>query len=236
MTNIRLIEVRSEIGAGTRGASLGIDAIKIASLNAESDYFHQYKSLVVEDENEVLFGNTDKTYAKNISSLKTIYQRMDQSISQVFNEKAFPIILAGDHSCAAGTIASIKRNHSDKKLGVIWIDAHADLHSPYTTPSGNMHGMPLAISLAEDNLDKRNNQIPEEISQSWDDLKKLSGSAPAINYENLVFFGLRDTEMEENHLIKKNNIKSFSVSDVRNHGIERLALETKEYLKDCDLI
>jgi arginase len=62
--------------------------------------------------------------------------------------KAFPIVLAGDHSTAGGTIAGIKQAFPKQKLGVIWIDAHADLHSPYTTPTGNVHGMPLATALA----------------------------------------------------------------------------------------
>ena len=236
MKKIKLIEIDSEIGAGTRGASLGIGAMKIASLNFGSDYFAKHSSLVVQNENYVLFGNTDKTYAKNIKNYKTVIERLTDKMQEVFKSKSFPIILAGDHSTAAGTIAGIKRAYPNKRLGVIWVDAHADLHSPYTSPSGNIHGMPLAISLAEDNLDKKNNEVSDDIIQYWNELKNISGVSPAIDYRDLVFIGVRDTEQEENYLMSKHNIKKFSVSDVRNNGIEKIVEETNTYLENCDLI
>ena len=236
MKKIKLIEVASEVGAGTRGASLGIEAIKIASLNLKSDYFSKYISLVVQNENHVLFGNTDKTSAKNISSIIKVAKRINQSVEQVLQSDTFPIVLAGDHSNAAGTIAGIKSAYPNKRLGVIWIDAHADLHSPYTTPSGNVHGMPLAIALGEDNLDRACNDVPDDIVKQWNELKNTSGTSPNIKHEDLVFIGVRDTEEPENHLINKHNIKSFSVTDTRVKGIEKIINEINEYLQDCDLI
>lgn len=78
--------------------------------------------------------------------------RIGAGVKEVFKDGKFPIVLSGDHSNAAGTIAGIRMAYPDSTLGVIWIDAHADLHTPFTTPSGNMHGMPLAVSLAEDDI------------------------------------------------------------------------------------
>ena len=82
--------------------------------------------------------------------------------------------MGGDHSTAAGTIAGIKKAYPDRRLGVIWIDAHADIHSPYTTPSGNMHGMPLGVATTSDNLDRQINDLDEETNQLWEMCKALS--------------------------------------------------------------
>jgi arginase len=87
-------------------------------------------------------------YAKRIRGIIKIYESLAKAVAKVVKkEHQFPIVLAGDHSTAGGTIAGIKSAYPDEILGVIWIDAHADLHSPFTTPSGNMHGMPLATAL-----------------------------------------------------------------------------------------
>ncbi len=236
MKKIKLIEINSEIGAGTRGASLGIQAMKIASLNKGSDYFGKNDSVIVKNENHILFSRPKNTSAKNIADVTKVIERLMNHLSTKLSNGFFPIVLAGDHSTAAGTIAGIKHAYPDKRLGVIWIDAHADLHSPYTTPSGNMHGMPLAVALAEDNLEKRINDIPENIANHWQKLKGISGVNPAIDYSNLVFMGVRDLEPEEVHLIEKNNIKHYSVSDVRTQGVDQIVSATNEYLQDCDLI
>ena len=147
MEAIKLIEVKSEIAAGTRGASLGIDALKTACLDKGSDFFAQFDSEEVENMNHMMFEyaeeDIDKT-AKYIEGVYTMVKRVSRTISFALEDGTFPLVLAGDHSTAAGTIAGIKKAYPFKRLGVIWIDAHADLHSPYTTPSGNMHGMPLA--------------------------------------------------------------------------------------------
>lgn len=88
-------------------------------------------------------------------------------------------------------------------MGVIWIDAHADLHSPYTTPSGNMHGMPIACSLGEDNKERQQNRPDDETVEWWEKLKNMGGIFPKINYEDLIFIALRDFEPAEDHLIKR---------------------------------
>ena len=236
MKKIQLVEIASELGAGTRGSSLGIAALKIASMNSDSDYFARHTSIVVPTENQVLFGKKDQSFAKNISTNIKVMRGLCASLKQVLNDKSFPLVLAGDHSTAAATIAGIKSAHPDKRLGVIWIDAHADLHTPYTSPSGNVHGMPLAMALGEDNLEKKRNEVSEEIKQHWSDIKMLAGISPNIDSRDLVFMGVRDTEEEEDYLIAKNNIKTYSVSEIRVAGIESTIADTNDYLKDCDLI
>jgi len=236
MRTVKLIELKSEIGAGTRGASLGVDAIKIAAMDFDSLYFKQLKSVEIENENKELFEPIINHYAKHINALYKLYQRLIKEIGKTLNRRQFPLILAGDHSTAGGTIAAIKITCPEKRLGVIWIDAHADIHSPYTTPSGNMHGMPIALSLGEDNMECRVNKPIQETIMFWNKLKNLGGICPKIQYDDLFYVGLRDWEEEEEYLIKKHSIKSLSVADMRKKGISRSADYILKKLDHCDMI
>ncbi len=233
---IKIVEVKSEIGAGTRGASLGIDAIKIAALDFGSPFFKKYKSIEIPNENHLLLEPVVNDYAKRIKGVYNLNERLANQIKKILLEDELPIVLAGDHSSAIGTIAGIKMAYPDKRLGVIWIDAHADLHSPYTTPSGNMHGMPLACSLAEDNKDRQQNKPDDETIEYWEKLKNLGGIKPKIYYSDLVFIALRDFEPQEEYLIKKNKVRVFTVAEIRKKAVERIAIEALNYLEHCDLI
>ena len=236
MREIQLIEVKSELGAGTRGASMGVDAIKTAALVFASRYFKQYPSIELENENHLLFEAAGSPFAKRVSGVLTMCERVSDEVYKTMETNKFPILLSGDHSTAAGTIAGIRRAHPNKRLGVIWVDAHADLHSPYTSNSGNLHGMPLAISLDEDNLTHRVNQPDKETLNYWSQLKNLGNIAPKIKYEDLVFIGVRDVESAEASLMKKNRIKNVSVKELREKGVERIMYDIMPALDQCDLI
>src|ERR1700741_2007581 len=202
---IKLIEVKSEIGAGTRGSSMGVDAIKIAALDFGSPFFKKFKSVEVQNENQLLLEPVVNDYAKRIKGIYTLNERLAKELQNtIIKENSIPIVLAGDHSSALGTIAGLKMAYPNKRLGVIWIDAHADIHSPYTTPSGNMHGMPIACSLGEDNKDRQENKLDDETTENWEKLKNLGGITPKIDYEDLVYIAMRDYEPPEDYLIKKN--------------------------------
>lgn len=236
MRNIKIIEVRSEIGAGTRGASLGIDAIKIAALDFMSSFFVNFSTEQIQDENKLLYEPVASPYAKRIHGVHTMYERVAKSVSDTLKSGLFPIVLAGDHSTAGGTIAGIKMAKPKSKLGVIWIDAHADLHTPYTTPSGNMHGMPLAAALNEDNLDSQVHTPDAQTVDMWNKLKHIGKIYPKINPQDIVFIALRDFEKEEEHLIKKHNIKVIPVQEVRRKGVENVVRQTILHLASCDEI
>ena len=139
MRELRIIEVKSEIGAGTRGSGLGPDAIKIAALDFGSRYFKRYNSIEVPNENHLLLESSGNPSAKRISGVLTVVERISDEVSKVLRNDEFPIMLAGDHSCSIGAFSGIKKTFPKSRIGLIWIDAHADLHSPYTTPSGNLH-------------------------------------------------------------------------------------------------
>lgn len=237
MRCVKLIEVKSEIGAGTRGASLGIDALHIASYKKLDDYFCLYPIQQVPVSNISLCRATTFTYAKRIDAILESLSQTCRAVVQNLQEQNFPIVLSGDHSNAAATIAAIKQTFPQKKLGVVWIDAHADLHSPFTSPSGNMHGMPLAMALAEDNLENQVNKVDSLTQSFWNKIKNLGYTGSKILPENLVFLAVRDTEAQEDALINKHQIPNYTVSEIRERGIESVVQEILENkLATCDLI
>jgi arginase len=203
MKNIKLIEIPSEIGAGTRGASLGIDAIKIAALDFMSNFFVHFPSEKIEVENNLLFEPIQSPYAKRINGIVAMYEKVSKAVADAIKNNFFPVILSGDHSNAGGTIAGIKIAKPKSKLGVIWIDAHADLHTPYTTPSGNMHGMPLSVSIAEDNKEYKTHQPDEKTIKFWEQLKSIGKISPKVLPEDIVLISLRDFEKEEKYAHRK---------------------------------
>ena len=233
MKNVKLIEVPSEIGAGTRGASLGIDAIKIAAMDFMSNFFVHFPCEKVEVENRLLFEPIESPYAKRINGLLTMYERISNAVCDSIKTGFFPVVLSGDHSNAGGTIAGIKMAKPKSKLGVIWIDAHADLHTPYTTPTGNMHGMPLATAIAEDNEECKAHELDEKTKKMWHQLKSFGKIPQKVLPEDIVFISLRDYEKEEKHLIDKYSIKVITTAEVRRVGVESVCRKVLRYLSDC---
>ena len=233
MKNIKLIEVPSEIGAGTRGASLGIDAIKIAALDFMSNFFVHFPSEKIETENNLLFEPIQSPYAKRINGVLTMYERVSKAVKETIQGNFFPVVLSGDHSIAGGTIAGIKAAKPKGRLGVIWIDAHADMHTPYTTPSGNMHGMPLTASIAEDNEESKVHEPDEKTKKQWEQLKQFGKISPKILPEDIVFISLRDYEKEEKHLIEKYEMKVITTAELRRKGPENVVRASLRYLSEC---
>ena len=233
MKNIKLIEAPSEIGAGTRGASLGVDAIKIAALDFMSNFFVHFPSEKIPAENNILFEPIVSPYAKRIKGICTMYEKVSKAVRETIKGNFFPVVLSGDHSIAGATIAGIKMAKPNSKLGVIWIDAHADLHTPYTTPSGNMHGMPLATALAEDNKENGVHELDVETEKQWNHLKTLGDISPKILAEDIVYISLRDYEREEKAIIEKYGIKVITTSEVRRKGVENIVRSVIRYLSDC---
>ncbi|MEJ2901705.1 arginase [Pedobacter panaciterrae] len=234
--SIKLVKNRSDIGAGTRGADLGIDAIEIAAINKGSEYFNNFPFLDVETHNESIYDKERNSFAKRIGHVLQQCRRVGSAVQETFSELQFPLVLSGDHSSALGTISGIKAAFPDKTLGVIWIDAHADLHSPYTSPSGNIHGMPLAAALANDNIDCQVNPVEGETLRFWDELKTIGTDQAKLRPEHLIYFGVRDTEDAEDMLIQKAGIKNYRVEEVRFRGLENCVEECLAKLADCDML
>jgi len=233
---LKIIEVKSEIGAGTRGASLGVEAMKIASLDMNSDFFKQYESVEVENVNELLFDGAKHAYAKFIDGVMIMEERVCLEIYETIFDEFFPLIVAGDHSTAYGTIAGIKKAHPKIRLGVIWIDAHADIHTPFTTPSGNMHGMALSMACGIDNLECKVNDPRGETLEYWEQLKNVGMPGPKIYPEDIVYIAVRDLEKPENYILNKYNINFIETEDVKKQGPATIARKALEMLDHCDMI
>ncbi len=231
--NITIVINQSEITAGTRGASTGPLAVMTAARKKNNGFFGTHPIIWLKDRNDYLDHPAEPAFAKRIEGFTEVFEGVAATIGNLISDDEFPIILAGDHGSAAGTIAGIKTAIGDKKLGVIWIDAHADLHSPLTTPSGNIHGMPLSIALSDLNTECRKNDVDEETLFAW---RSLHAEGGYIQPEHLVFVGVRDTEPEEDAIMERLSIRNFQVKEVREKGASIVAQEIEGLLSECDYI
>jgi arginase len=236
MKEIKLLKNRSDIGAGTRGADLGIDAIEIAAINQNHNYFSIYHHEDIETENESIYNKVKNSFAKRIGSVVNVCNRVNECVHKNIEADCYPIVVSGDHSSALGTLSGVKAAYADKKLGVIWVDAHADLHSPYTSPSGNVHGMPLAAGLSIDNKAHQINEVPAETEAHWTNLKNIGVEGKKLEASELIFFGVRDTEAPEDACMKSHDIKNYTVDEIRFRGMSICLQEAVEKLSSCDVI
>ena len=227
---------KSEITAGTRGASLGPGAVMTAARKNNKTFFGDYPIEEVKEMNHLLDRPTQHQFAKRIDGLEVVFESLNEKVSSILKQNKFPLVIAGDHGSAGGTIAGIKTAYPDKRLGVIWIDAHADMHTPFTTPSGNVHGMPLSTALNEDNVECKSNEVPSETTEIWNRLKQLGGVQPKLLPQDLVFIAVRDTEDQEDKMMTRLNIKNYKVQEVNEKGVAKVLSEINEKLADCDMI
>lgn len=233
---IKLLKNRSDIGAGTRGSDMGIDALEIAAINADNDFFHRHLFEDIPTHNETIYQKNTNSYAKRIDHVLQQCERVCNYVSSTLEKEYFPIVLSGDHSSALGVISGIKKAYPDKKLGVVWIDAHADLHSPFTSPSGNIHGMPLAAAMQIDNESCAVNEVSDATVESWNELKNIGLSKPKFSSDHLVFFGLRDFESAEQRIIDQNGILHYKVEEIRSSGLKNCVEKAIQKLDEVDMI
>jgi arginase len=233
---IKLLKNRSDIGAGTRGSDMGIDALEIAAINADNDFFHRHLFEDIPTHNETIYQKNTNSYAKRIDHVLQQCERVCNYVSSTLENEYFPIVLSGDHSSALGVISGIKKAYPDKKLGVVWIDAHADLHSPFTSPSGNIHGMPLAAAMQIDNEACAVNEVSNATVESWNELKNIGLSQPKFSSDHLVFFGLRDFESAEQSIIDQQRILHYKVEEIRSSGLANCVEKAIQKLDEVDMI
>ena len=236
MKSIKILKNRSDIGAGTRGSDVGIDALEIAAINMKHDFFNLHPFIDIPTHNETVYNKVKNTTAKRIKFVKAQCERLKVETKKTLEQGVFPLILSGDHSSALGSLAGIKSANPDKTLGVIWIDAHADLHTPYSSPSGNVHGMPLAAALAHDNINQKINHVSLETISDWNQMKEMGSVSPILKPENLIYFGVRDTESQEDDIIESCKIKNYRVHEMRNRGFDVCIQECLTKLTEVDMI
>ncbi len=156
------------------------------------------------------------TNLKNLAAVASGNEQLAARVEEVREQDRFPLILGGDHSIAIGTLAGVAKG--SENLGVIWYDAHGDLNTAETSPSGNIHGMPLAVSLG----------IGHPV------LLNIGGYTPKIKPENLVIIGARSLDDGEKELIKEKGIKVYTMHEIDRLGMTQVMKETIDYLSGTD--
>jgi arginase len=216
--DITVIGVPMDLGQMRRGVDMGPSAIRYAGvIERLENLTHE-----VEDFGDIEIARPDKqdtlddSNLKNLNSVIEASEKLSETVSQVITDKKFPLVLGGDHSIAIGTLAGISKHYQN--LGVIWYDAHGDLNTADTSPSGNIHGMPLAAS----------------IGIGHEKLTHISGYAPKIKPENIVIIGARSLDEGERELIKEKGIKVYTMHEIDRIGMTKVMEETIEYLAHTD--
>lgn len=215
---ISIIGVPMWLGQTRYGTNLGPNVIRSTGLVERLKSLGQH----VIDEGNLSIGITGRfrntgENIKNLKTLATSSEKLAAKVSDSIEKKCFPLILGGDHSIAMGSLAGVAKHV--KNLGVIWYDAHADMNTPETSPSGNIHGMPLAASMG----------------LGHPALTGIGGYKGKVKPENIVLIGARDIDAGEKVLIAEKNIKVYTAEDVKRLGMDEVIKQTLAYLsKRCD--
>lgn len=212
---ISIVGAPMDLGQLRRGVDMGPSAIRYAGV------VERLESLgyQVNDLGDIEIGRdrltTDPlTGLRNLEAVVQASTKIADKVDKIMKEGSFPLVLGGDHSIAIGTLAGISKYL--KKLGVIWFDAHGDLNTPETSPSGNIHGMSLAVSLG--------------LGETT--LTQIGGYCPKIQPENIVIIGARSLDEGEKRLIKEKGIKVYTMHEIDRLGIPKVIEETIAYFKD----
>lgn len=219
MYKVDIIGAATTFGQPRLGVDLGPDALRYANLVNEieklnievNDKGNIHSDMKV---NVAQHSQGDANTLKNYNQVVDFNEKLASSVDESVEQGAFPLILGGDHSLAIGSLAGISRHYEN--LGVIWYDAHGDLNNSHTSPSGNIHGMPLAISCG----------VGDE------KLVNLYKEGPKVKPENIVLIGMRDLDEGEKEYISENNILTFTMTDIKEKGISAVMQESLEYLQN----
>ena len=210
---IRVIGVPLDMGASRRGVDMGPSAMRVAGLEARLEALGH--SVTDCGNIRVEIAETQSSGSENARYLKQIADtclRTGDAVIKTLEEGMTPLVLGGDHSLAAGSVSGVSEfyRRRGQKIGIIWIDAHADINTPETSPSGNVHGMPLAALLG----------------LGPDLLSNLYGYAPKIAPENTVLIGVRDIDAAERANIRRAGISEvYTMRDIDERGMRAVMEE-----------
>ena len=209
---INVIGVPLDLGAGRRGVDMGPSAMRVADLNKKLATL----GYSVEDAGNVPvtipetqhFGDHQSKFLKEIIQ---VCEHLAQLVERALEEKSLPIVLGGDHSIAIGTLGGGARFYQRirQNIGLIWFDAHADFNTPETSPSGNVHGMPLSAV----------------VGVGPQDLTNLHGICPKVKPQNAVLVGVRDIDVPEKELLVSSAVRVFTMRDIDERGMRSVVEE-----------
>jgi arginase len=216
---IRIIGVPMDLGASRRGVDMGPSALRVAGLQARIKQLgHQVEdigNISVKQPEEMSYGEKRAKYLEEIADackdLATI-------VEKTLDETMMPVVLGGDHSIAAGSLSGVASyfKKKEKKIGLIWLDAHGDINTPESSPSGNVHGMPLATAMG----------------YGAAELVELQGFKPKVEPQNISLVGIRDLDSQEKKLAKKSGVHVFTMRDIDERGMREVMSDALKYAMD----
>jgi arginase len=211
-SSIVVIGAPLDLGSHRRGVDMGPSALRVANLNSRLAALgydvDDVGNVPVRQREATPEGPTD---AKYLSQIAATCERLAQMVYQSLLNGQSPLVIGGDHSIATGTIAGVSKYFHDKgqKLGLIWLDAHADMNTPDTSPSGNIHGMPLACCIGRG---------PAELTD-------ILGFSPKVDAANVALVGIRDIDAQERTNIRESGISAFTMRDIDERGLRSVMSE-----------
>ncbi|HEY9165449.1 MAG TPA: arginase [Candidatus Kryptonia bacterium] len=221
---IRIVGVPMDLGAGRRGVDMGPSALRIAGI---AERLREIGHTVFDDGDipvkvpeSAEIDNPKLKYLPEIVRVSTI---LAHKIGTIMEQKEFPLVLGGDHSIAMGTISGLSgfARKNGLRFGVIWIDAHADMNTNETSPSGNIHGMPFAAVLGE----------------GVKELTTIGGDFRKVDPKNAVLIGVRNIDRAEKEIMKRTGIKYYTMADIDKYGAHRIiGRALKEFKENVDLL
>lgn len=212
--HISIIGVPMDLGQTRRGVDMGPSAIRYAGIMERLEKL-QYN---INDLGDIQVPQRPREQdrnekLKNVNEIIQVSEQLAKKVQAEVAQKQFPLVLGGDHSIAIGTLAGLADHYEN--LGLIWYDAHGDINTPETSPSGNIHGMPLAASLGYG--DNR--------------LTSILSDHPKIKPENIVLIGIRDLDDGEKDMIRQLGIKTYTMHEIDRLGMPQVIEETIAYLR-----
>ena len=220
---IHVLGVPMDLGAGRRGVDMGPSAIRIAGV---AERLRALDHLVY-DEGDILTKNPELLRIRNdklkyIPEIVRACTLLAAKVEKIMQAGGFPLVLGGDHSVAIGTIAGISSSarKSRKTAGVLWVDAHGDLNTDATTPSGNIHGMPLAAALGLGAIE----------------LTSIGGDHPKLDPKNVVLIATRELDEGERTLIKQHRITVYTMEEIDKYGMSVIISKALRKLKGVELL
>ncbi len=211
-SHIAVIGAPMDLGAGRRGVDMGPSALRVAGLNqklAELGYLADDLGNIIVDQPESL--PTGPTHARYLPQIAHTCARLADMVERAADQGHVPLVLGGDHSVAIGTVAGMSRHFgkTGKNLGVLWIDAHADMNTPDSSPSGNVHGMPLACI----------------IGQGSSELTGIASRVPMVEPQNVAIVGLRSVDDIERFNVRGAGVHPFTMRDIDERGMRTVMQE-----------
>ncbi len=209
---IRVIGVPLDLGQSRRGVDMGPSAVRVAGLEARLEEIGH----VVEDGGNVAVAIAEQkkqghAHAKYLKEITDTCTKEAELVVKILENGKVPIVLGGDHSVAAGTVAGVAEfyRRQGQKIGLLWIDAHSDINTPDTSPSGNVHGMPLAAIMGLG---------PPELAN-------IFNFSPKVSPENCVLIGVRDIDSIEKENIRRAGVEVFTMRDIDERGMRAVMEE-----------